>query len=381
AEKKYEVYLDNLAHRADLNFLFQEMLGNMSVGHHNSGGGDIPQVAPVQVGLLGCDYKIENGRYRFARIYNGENWNPQLRAPLTQPGVDVKVGDYLLTVNGRDVRSTDNVYSFFQETAGKSVIIRVGPDPTGANSRAVTVVPVGGEGGLRQLAWIESNRRKVDQMTGSRVAYVYLPNTAGAGFVNFNRYYFSQINKEGAVIDERFNGGGTAADYIIDYMRRPLLNFWMTREGEDFTTPVGSIYGPKAMIINEYAGSGGDAMPWYFRKAGIGPLVGKRTWGGLVGIYSYPTLMDGGQVTAPRVAFYNLNGEWDVENHGVAPDVDVDLDPKLWREGHDPQLERAVEIVMDSMKKNPLPKYKKPAFPNYHTDSAGRAGGSSSKQK
>jgi tricorn protease len=381
AEKKYEVYLDNLAHRADLNYLFQEMLGNMSVGHHNSGGGDIPQVTPVQVGLLGCDYKIENGRYRFARIYNGENWNPQLRAPLTQPGVDVKVGDYLLTVNGRDVRSTDNVYSFFQETAGKSVIIRVGPDPTGANSRTVTVVPVGGEGGLRQLAWIESNRRKVDQMTGSRVAYVYLPNTAGAGFVNFNRYYFSQINKEGAVIDERFNGGGTAADYIIDYMRRPLLNFWMTREGEDFTTPVGSIYGPKAMIINEYAGSGGDAMPWYFRKAGIGPLVGKRTWGGLVGIYGYPTLMDGGQVTAPRVAFYNLNGEWDVENHGVAPDVDVDLDPKLWREGHDPQLERAVEIVMDSMKKNPLPKYKKPAFPNYHTDSAGRAGGSSSKQQ
>ena len=155
-------------------------------------------------------------------------------------------------------------------------------------------------------------------MTGSRVAYVYLPNTAGAGFVNFNRYYFSQINKEGAVIDERFNGGGTAADYIIDYMRRPLMNFWTTREGEDFTTPVGSIYGPKAMIINEYAGSGGDAMPWYFRKAGIGPLVGKRTWGGLVGIYGYPTLMDGGQVTAPRVAFYNLNGEWDVENHGVA---------------------------------------------------------------
>jgi tricorn protease len=378
-EKKYEVYLDNLAHRADLNYLFQEMLGNMSVGHHNALGGDMPQLPTVQVGLLGCDYKVENGRYRFAKIYNGENWNPQLRAPLTQPGVNVKVGEYLLAVNGRDVRAADNVYSFFQETAGKSAIIRVGPNPDGSNARDVTVVPVANEGGLRQLAWIEDNRRKVDQMTGGRVAYVYLPNTAGAGFVNFNRYYFSQINKEGAVIDERFNGGGTAADYIIDYMRRPLMNFWATREGEDFPTPVGSIYGPKAMIINEYAGSGGDAMPWYFRKAGIGPLVGKRTWGGLVGIYAYPVLMDGGLVTAPRVAFYGLGGEWEVENKGVAPDVEVDLDPKLWREGHDPQLEKATELVMDSLKKNPLPKYKKPPFPNYYTGAAGRAAGSSSK--
>jgi tricorn protease len=237
---------------------------------------------------------------------------------------------------------------------------------------------VANEGGLRNLAWIEDNRRKVDQISGGRLAYVYLPNTAGAGYTNFNRYYFAQIDKEGAVIDERFNGGGTAADYIIDYMRRPLLNYWTTREGEDFPTPVGSIFGPKAMIINEYAGSGGDAMPWYFRKAGIGPLVGMRTWGGLVGIYTYPTLIDGGAVTAPRVAFYNLEGDWDVENKGVAPDIEVDLDPKLWREGHDPQLERAIQIVMDALKKNPLPKYKRPAYPNYHTgngrDASGKSG-------
>ena len=176
------------------------------------------------------------------------------------------------------------------------------------------------------------------------MAYVYLPNTSGAGYTNFNRYYFAQINKEGAVIDERFNGGGTAADYIIDYMRRPLMNYWATREGEDFTTPVGSIFGPKAMIVNEYAGSGGDAMPWYFKKAAIGPLVGKRTWGGLVGIYDYPQLIDGGSVTAPRVAFYNLEGEWDVENFGVPPDIEVELDPKEWRAGRDTQLEKAVEV-------------------------------------
>jgi tricorn protease len=366
AEKQYEPYLESVAHRADLNYLFQEMLGNMSVGHHNSGGGDAPQVQPVQVGLLGADYRIENGRYRFARVYNGENWNPQLRAPLTQPGVNVSAGEYLLAVNGREVRSSDNIYSFFQSTANKSVVIKVGADPSGAGARDVTVVPVANDGGLRNLAWVEDNRRKVDQMSGGRLAYVYLPNTAGAGYTNFNRYYFAQIDKDGAVIDERFNGGGTAADYIIDYMRRPLMNYWATREGEDFTTPVGSIFGPKAMIINEYAGSGGDAMPWYFRKAGIGPLVGKRTWGGLVGIYDYPQLMDGGQVTAPRVAFYNLNGEWEVENYGVAPDVEVDLDPALWRTGRDPQLEKAVEVVMDALKKNPPPRRKKPAYPNYH---------------
>ncbi len=379
-QKRYEAYLENIAHRADLNYLFQEMLGNMSVGHHNSGGGDAPQVQPVTTGLLGADYRVENGRYRFARIYNGENWNPQLRAPLTQPGVNVQTGEYLIAVNGREVRSTDNLYSFFQSTANKSVVIRVGPNPDTNGSREVTVVPVANEGGLRNLAWIEDNRRKVDQMSGGRLAYVYLPNTAGAGYTNFNRYYFAQIDKEGAVIDERFNGGGTAADYIIDYMRRPLLNYWATREGEDFPTPVGSIYGPKAMIINEYAGSGGDAMPWYFRKAGIGPLVGMRTWGGLVGIYGYPTLIDGGGVTAPRVAFYNLEGDWDVENKGVAPDIEVDLDPKLWREGHDPQLEKAIQVVMDSLKKNPLPKYKRPAYPNYFPDAGGKAGGARTQQ-
>jgi tricorn protease len=369
SKKEYEGYLEGIAHRSDLNYLFQEMLGNMSVGHHNSLGGDAPQVPPVPGGLLGADYKIENGRYRFARIYNGENWNPQLRAPLTQPGVNVQVGDYLLAVNGRELLASDNVYSFFLNTAGKSVLLKVGADPNGANSREVTVVPIGNEVGLRNLAWIEDNRRKVDQLSGGKLAYVYLPNTAGAGYVNFNRYYFAQIDKQGAVIDERFNGGGTAANYIIDAMRRQLWNFWATREGEDFATSTDAIFGPKAMIINEYAGSGGDAMPWYFRKAGIGPLVGKRTWGGLVGIYDYPMLIDGGMVTAPRVAFYNLQGEWDVENKGVAPDIEVDLDPKAWRQGHDTQLEKAIEVVMEALKKNPPPKYKKPPYPNYYNGS------------
>jgi tricorn protease len=210
------------------------------------------------------------------------------------------------------------------------------------------------------------NRRKVYELSDGKLAYVYLPNTGGAGYTNFNRYYFAQIDKQGAVIDERFNGGGSAADYIISYMQRPLMNYWSTREGEDFTTPVSSIYGPKTMIINEYAGSGGDLMPWLFRQAKVGQLVGRRTWGGLVGIYSYPVLIDGGSVTAPRVAFRNAQGELDVENKGVPPDVDVDLDPKLWRQGRDSQLEKAVEVTLDAIRKNPMKKPANGPFPNYN---------------
>jgi tricorn protease len=379
-EAQYRPYLDSLGHRGDLNYLFTEMLGQTVLGHTFIGGGDLPEPPRTRGGLLGADYRVENGRYRFARIYNGENWNPQLRAPLTQPGVNVKAGEYLLAVNGREVRSSDSVYSFFEQTAGKSVVIRVGPNPDGTNSRQVTVVPVESEGGLRNLGWIEDNRRKVDALSSGRVAYVYLPDTGFGGYTNFNRYYFSQINKEGAVIDERFNGGGSAADYIIDYMRRPLMNMWTTREGKDFTMPVGSIYGPKAMIINEFAGSGGDLMPWLFRKANVGPLVGKRTWGGLVGIYDYPQLIDGGSVTAPRVAFYNPQGEWEVENYGTTPDIEVELDPAAWRAGHDPQLEKAVEVVMEALRKNPLPKPRKPAYPNYHNGRSTTSEGKTTKE-
>ncbi len=366
AEKKYAPYLDVVAHRADLSYLFFEMFGNLTLGHTYVQGGDVPQPARVPGGLLGADYKIENNRYRFARVYNGENWNPQLRAPLTQPGVNVVAGEYLLTVNGREVRGTDSVYSFFESTAGKAVLLKVGPNADGKDAREVTVVPVENEFGLRNLAWIEDNRRKVDQLSGGRLAYVYLPNTAGPGYINFNRYYFSQVGREGAVIDERFNGGGSVADYMIDFLKRPLLSYWHTREGEDFATPFASIFGPKAMLINEFAGSGGDFLPWAFRKSQIGPLVGKRTWGGLVGIYDYPQLIDGGSVTAPRLAFWNPDGTWDVENHGVAPDIEVELDPKAVREGHDPQLEKAVEWLLDSLKKNPLPKHQRPAFPVYN---------------
>ncbi len=368
AEEKYRPYAENVASREDLNYLFAEMLGELSVGHLFVGGGAYPEVKRVPGGLLGADYTIENGRYRFARVYRGENWNPNLKAPLTQPGVNVVAGEYLLAVNGRDLLPPESVYALFEGTADKAVVIRVGPDPSGANSREVTVVPIASEFNLRNRAWMDDNRRKVDQMSGGRLAYVYLPNTAGQGYTNFNRYYFAQIGKEGAVIDERFNGGGDIADYIIDYLKRPQTNFFMTRYGLEFTTPQNQIFGPKVMIINEYAGSGGDALPWLFRQEKVGKLVGKRTWGGLVGIFGFPELIDGGFVTAPNLAFYNLAKEWDVENHGVPPDIEVDYDPALVRQGHDPQLERAVEVALQELKEHPLPKYERPPFPNYHKE-------------
>jgi tricorn protease len=364
--KKYQPYLDALTHRSDLSYLFQEMFGELTVGHLYVQGGDIPDPKRVPGGLLGADYTTANGRYRFARIFDGENWNPQLRAPLTQPGVNVQTGEYLLAVNGRNLTAEDNLHSFFQNTANKQIVIRVGPNPDGAGSREVTVVPVANEGGLRTLAWIEGNRRKVDAMSGGKLAYVWLPDTAGGGYTNFNRYYFAQLHKQGAVIDERFNGGGQAADYIIDYLRKPLNSYWAVRDGDDFRQPFGTLPGPKAMIINEYAGSGGDYMPWMFRRYGIGPLIGKRTWGGLVGIGGYPVLIDGGSVTAPHFAFYSPEGEWEVENRGVAPDVEVEMDPKAWREGRDPQLEKAVELVMEALRKNPPKPTKRPPYPNYH---------------
>ena len=374
-KKLYEPYLESVGHRSDLTYLFREMLNQITVGHMFIGGGDAPRPNFVPGGLLGADYKIENGRYRFARVYNGESWNPNLRAPLTQPGVNVHVGDYLLAVGGREVRATDNVFSFFEGKAGKQVLIKVGPDPEGKGAREVTVVPVASETALRNRDWIESNRRKVDRASGGRLAYVYVPDTSGPGYESFNRYFFAQTQKEGAVVDERFNQGGALADYIVDYLSRPLLNFINFRDGRDIPTPLGAIYGPKAMIINELAGSGGDALPWYFHKLKIGPLVGKRTWGGLIAAFRMPELMDGGFATAPDAAIYGLQGEWEVENHGVAPDVEVEFDPASWRAGRDPQLEKAVEWLLADLEKNPPQKHQRPPYPNYQKPASGTGEG------
>jgi tricorn protease len=366
AEKKYAPYLKGAGGRADVNHLFAEMLGEITIGHMFIFGGDIPKAPEVKSGLLGADYKVENDRYRFAKIFNGENWNPELRAPLTQPGVNVKVGDYLLEVNGAEVRPPADVYSYFENTAGKQIRIKVGPHADGKDARDITVIPVADEAPLRTRAWEEDNRRKVGELSGGKVAYVHVPDTATGGFLNFNRFYFAQTDKQAAVIDERYNHGGAIADYIIDLLQRPLRNCAVTREGEKWCSPLAQIYGPKTMIINEMSGSGGDALPWMFRQDKIGPLVGTRTWGGLVGISGYPTLLDGGGVTAPRAAIYGLKGDWEVENRGIAPDIEVENDPASVAAGHDAQLEKAVQVTLEALKKNPVVIPDHPPYPNYH---------------
>jgi tricorn protease len=365
AEKRFSVFLSGLASRSDFTYLTHEMISYLSVGHLWVSGPP-PDIDRVTVGLLGADYTIDHDRFRIAKIYTGENWNPTLHAPLTQPGVDVKAGDYVLAVNGRSIVADREISAYFQETAGKQTTITVGPNSDGTGTHDVVVVPLASEFALRNLAWIEHNREEVDRLSGGKLGYVYMPDTEYGGFTNFNRYFFAQVNKEGIILDERYNHGGQIADYVIDVLSRKQRAIIVGRDGSPYLDPPLAVFGPKVMIINQYGGSGGDAMPWLFKKAGLGPLVGVRTWGGLVGIGGYPQLMDGGSVMAPRAAIGGLHGQWEVEGHGVTPDVEVVQDPKLVREGHDPQLEAAVATAMKELREHPVPHYTPPAYPDHH---------------
>jgi len=364
ARQKYSVFLPHLATRNDLNRIIQWMCSELSVGHHRVGGGDfLYQPKNVPGGLLGADYSVENGRYRFKKVYGGLNWNPQLRSPLTEPGVNVKAGEYLLSVRGQELRPPANLYSLFENTSGKIIEITVGPTPDGVGSRTVQVVPIVNEGALRNRDWVEGNLKKVNEATGGRVAYVYVPNTTTQGHDYFKRYFYPQAYKEAIIVDERFNGGGQAADYYIDTLRRPLASYWAMRYGSDLKTPAASIQGPKVMLIDETAGSGGDFFPWMWRKFGLGKLIGKRTWGGLVGILGFPVLMDGGGVTAPNLAIWTPEEGWVVENVGVPPDIEVEQTPADIINGHDPQLEKAIQVVMEELKKNPQSQPQRPPYP------------------
>jgi tricorn protease len=364
-ERRFEPYVASIASRADLNYILQEMLSAFSVGHLRGFGGKIPTAEHVPGGLLGADYSIKNGRYCFAKIYTGGKFNPSAQAPLAQPGLNISVGDCILDINGMDLDASIDIQKPLEGTAGHVISLRVAA-ADGKNARDISVTPVGSEAGLRNIDWIEGNQKKVDQLSSGKLAYVYLPDTGQGGFTNFNRYYFAQTQKKGAIIDERFNGGGQVADYFVEVLGRRIESYWAPRYGEIEHTPNAAIYGPKVMIANEYSGSGGDALPWLFKQAKLGTLVGKRTWGGLVGIGQIPVLMDGGQVTSPSVAFFSPKGEWDVENHGVDPDVVVDQDPKAVSEGHDPQLEKAVSIALKGLEEHPASQPERPAYPNYH---------------
>ncbi|UXE65652.1 MAG: PD40 domain-containing protein [Chryseotalea sp. WA131a] len=373
--KWYSPWIDHVRHRTDLNYVVDILGGEVAVGHSYTSGGDFPNIDNVPVGLLGADFEIQNGMYRFKKIYLGESWNPDIKAPLREPGVNISAGDYLLEVNGQSISTSVNLYKYFEATANRQIKIKVSSKPSAEGARTVTIVPVENENQLRNIDWVESNRRKVNELSKGQLAYVYVPNTGNPGYTSFNRYYFAQQDKKGAIIDERNNGGGSAADYMVDIMARDLHGYFNSRtEGHlPLRVPHAAIYGPKVMLINERAGSGGDLLPYLFNKMKIGPLVGTKTWGGLVGTWDTPLFVDGGRMVAPRGGFYDVNGQWAVEGVGISPDIEVQQTPADVMKGRDPQLEKAVDEALKllktqavEMKAEPLApvKYKRPARKN-----------------
>ncbi|MDC0160563.1 PDZ domain-containing protein [Gemmatimonadales bacterium] len=370
----YSEWLPDLQHRSDFNHLLDMLSGEIAVGHSYVRGGDYPELTNPRTGLLGVDLSVVGGRYRIDRIYSGENWNPQLSGPLSHPGLGVSEGDFIVAIDGRSLRAPTNPFELLESTAGRTVALTVSNASDGGSEREVVVVPIGNEGQLRSWAWVEGNRQKVHEMSDGRLAYVYLPNTGQGGYTYFNRMYFAQQDREGAVIDERNNGGGSAADYIIDVMARELTGYFNSRAGDrkPWTQPMAGLFGPKVMIINERAGSGGDLMPYLFRFRGVGPLIGTKTWGGLVGTWDTPPLIDGGRFVAPRGGFFDIDGEWAVEAEGVAPDIEVMNAPKDVAGGRDPQLEVAVAEALRLLETESVEFKSEPAPPVRYRRPGGR---------
>jgi tricorn protease len=352
---KYAPLLPHIADRYDLTYVLGEMIGELANSHTYTGGGDYPDLQPVNVGVLGVDFEADaaNNLYRFKKIYKGENWNAALRSPLTEPGVDVKEGDYLLAVNGRPLRVAQNPYELFVNTAGENVTLSVNSKPGEEGARNVVVKPISSEFSLRELDWIEGNRRKVDQATGGRVGYVYLPDMEDAGLNEFVKQYFPQIRKEGLIFDVRYNGGGFVDQIILERLRRILGGMESARNFESSTIPDMVFHGSMVCVTNEYAASDGDFFTYFFKHYKLGPVIGMRTWGGVRGIRGYIPLLDGGYVTRPEFSLYGLDSQWLIENRGVQPDIVVDNRPDQVMAGHDPQLEKAIEIAMKEIQEHP----------------------------
>jgi tricorn protease len=358
---RYEPLLQFVQRREDLNELLVEMIGEMQVGHNRIGGGDVYAGAPVGIGLLGADFKVENSQYRVQTIYRGDRWNPFLVAPLATAGVDVAEGDAILAINGRSLDGSINIFSLLEGTAGKQVSLTVSRD---GKTHTTVVIPIANEAALRQWNWVEANREYVERKSGGKVAYVYLPDTAGDGYTFFNRMFFAQVDKPALVVDDRRNSGGQAANYVLEVLNRKYLSGWKDRDALVFNTPAAAIYGPKVMLIDQDAGSGGDFLPYGFRRLGLGKLIGTRTWGGLIGISANPQLIDGGFLTVPFFRVFTPEGEWRVENEGVAPDVEVPLDPLAVNAGNDVQLDAAIAEVLQQLKNSPeMPRKSAPPIP------------------
>ncbi len=364
-KQRYAALLPYVVDRADLNYVIGELIAELNCSHTYVSGGDMEWPGGLSVGLLGCDFELDqtNGAYRISRIYEGAAWDTEARSPLRAPGLKVNEGDYLLAVNGRPMDTAVDPWAAFQGLAGEVVRLTVSRTPDANDANDVLIQPISSEFRLRNLAWIEGNRKKVEDATQGRVGYIYVPDTGTHGQNELVRQFGPQFDKDALVIDERFNGGGQIPDRFIELLNRPIYNYWARRDHRDWQTPTLSHTGPKVMIMNGWSGSGGDAFPYYFREAGLGPLVGTRTWGGLIGISGNPSLIDGGHVTAPTFGMYEADG-WAVEGYGVDPDYEVENVPSELVAGRDPQLETAVGVALKLLEKNPPKRAKKPIYPD-----------------
>jgi tricorn protease len=362
--RRYGKLLEDAVTRWDVNYVLGELIGELNSSHTYRSGGDVEKGPSLGVGYLGCDFALENGAYRIKRIVKAAAWDSEVRSPLLQPGVtNVQEGDYLLAVNGEPLDVREDPWAAFQGLADKPALLTVNRQPGLLGAHEVLVQTLGSEERLRNLAWIEANRRRVEEASEGRVGYVYVPDTSINGQNELVRMWRSQVKKPGLVIDERFNSGGQIPDRFIELLDRPLRNYWAVRDGRDWTTPWVTHLGPKAMLMNGWSGSGGDCLPFYFKQSGLGPLIGTRTWGGLIGITGSPRLVDGGGVTVPAFAIYSTNSQWIIEGYGVDPDIEVVDDPAAMARGEDPQLERAVAEVLKQLRRHPPREVKRPPYP------------------
>ncbi|HYO76168.1 MAG TPA: PDZ domain-containing protein [Thermoanaerobaculia bacterium] len=359
--QKYGQLVPYVAHRADLEYILGEVAGEMNAGHVYVGSpSDVNAVERVDNGLLGAEISAADGYFRITNIFPGENWHESFRSPLTEPGVKVREGDYILAIDGVSTQGVDNFYRLLENKADRVVTLTVNSSPSMTGSRTERVRPVKRETNLRYLEWVQQRRAYVEKASGGRIGYIHLPNTGAEGNRELVKGFYPQVEKDALIIDDRYNGGGFIPDRMIEILDRPVLNYWARRGVKPTATPASAHIGPKAMLINGYSASGGDALPYYFRKRGLGTIIGTRTWGGLIGLTGNPSLMDGGSVSAPTFRFFDPEGMWAIEGVGVAPDIEVVDRPELVAAGQDPSLEAAVKLLMEQLAKNPV---KRPVVP------------------
>ena len=351
--EKYGQLVPYVAHRADLDYILGEVAGEMNAGHVYVGSPSDINIPRVDNGLLGAEIAPADGYYRITNIFPGENWHESFRSPLTEPGVKVREGDYILAVDGVSTKGVENFYRLLENKADRVVTLTVNSTASLTGARQERVRPVKRETNLRYLEWVQQRREYVEKASGGRIGYIHLPNTGAEGNRELVKGFYPQVAKDALIIDDRYNGGGFIPDRMIEILDRPVLNYWARRNVQPQATPAFAHVGPKAMLINGYSASGGDALPYYFRKRGLGTIIGTRTWGGLIGISGNPNLMDGGSISAPQFRFFDTEGMWAVEGVGVAPDIEVVDRPDLVAAGKDPSLETAVKLLLDELAKNP----------------------------